>query len=239
MCTLVKSMVQPTPLCDQWTAVDKKNLEEAAYQKILSLILEHRFQPGDFLLETELAERFNMRSRTPVRHALTQLVAKGFLEKKRKKGYYIPFPTRKDAEQVFFAREQIEAVNAAEAARLKTDEDIAWLRRLLDREEETGRTGKKEIYSGINEGFHTAIARMAGNPYLEKYSHHLFWRSSFYVFYFGSYYTEQEFVRYMLAPRQHQEILTAIASGDVGMARDLMRRHVSFTAEKVIAKIVF
>jgi len=61
----------------------KKNLEEFAYESIITLILENYYKPGDFLLETELAETLEL-SRTPVRHALGQLVAEGFLDKKRK-----------------------------------------------------------------------------------------------------------------------------------------------------------
>ena len=63
----------------------KNNLEEFAYKSIIRLILDNHFKPGDFLLETELSDSLNL-SRTPVRHALGQLVAEGLLDKKRKKG---------------------------------------------------------------------------------------------------------------------------------------------------------
>ena len=62
----------------------KKNLEEIAYVSIVKLILENHFKPGDFLLETTLSKVLSL-SRTPVRHALGQLVAEGFLDKKKKK----------------------------------------------------------------------------------------------------------------------------------------------------------
>ncbi|MCP4024614.1 MAG: GntR family transcriptional regulator, partial [Desulfobacteraceae bacterium] len=74
----------------------KENLEEFAYRAIIRLILENHFKPGDFILETELAEFLNL-SRTPVRHALGQLVAEGFLDKKKKKGCMIPSPSPSDA----------------------------------------------------------------------------------------------------------------------------------------------
>ena len=63
----------------------KANLDEFAYQAIINLILENHYKPGDFLLETELAKSLEL-SRTPVRHALGQLTAEGFLDKKKKKG---------------------------------------------------------------------------------------------------------------------------------------------------------
>jgi len=73
----------------------KENLEEFAYDSIIALILENHYRPGDFLLETEITERLNLKSRTPVHHALGQLVAKGFLDKKSKKGCFIPPLRRK------------------------------------------------------------------------------------------------------------------------------------------------
>nr|NJM01590.1 GntR family transcriptional regulator [Desulfobacula sp.] len=69
----------------------KKNLEEFAYKSIIKLILENHFKPGDFLLETELSDSLKL-SRTPVRTALGQLVAEGFLDKKKKKELFYPFP---------------------------------------------------------------------------------------------------------------------------------------------------
>lgn len=218
---------------------EPQNLEEAAYREIMGLILDHCFKPGDTLLETELTERLNMRSRTPVRHALTQLVAKGFLEKKKKKGYYIPYPSKEDARHVFFARERIESINAESAALNRSDEDLQTTRTLIENEAETGRAGRKNVYSAINESFHLMIAKMSSNPYLEQYSRHLFWRSSFYIFYFGSYYTEKDYINYMLAPPEHQAILDAIETRDAARARSLMHDHVHYTSEKVISKITF
>jgi DNA-binding GntR family transcriptional regulator len=159
-----------------------------------------------------------MRSRTPVRHALTQLVAKGFLEKKKKKGYYIPYPSKEDARHVFFAREHIESINAESAALNRSEEDLQKTRTLIENEAETGREGRKNVYSAINESFHLMIAKMSSNPYLEQYSRHLFWRSSFYIFYFGSYYTEKDYINYMLAPPEHQAILDAIETRDAPRA---------------------
>jgi len=59
----------------------KENLEEYTYNSIIKLILENHFKLGHFLLETEITELLNLKSRTPVHHVLGQLVAKGFLTK--------------------------------------------------------------------------------------------------------------------------------------------------------------
>ena len=107
----------------------KDNLEEFAYGSIITSILENHYKPGDFLLEAEITERLNLKSRTPVHHALGQLVAKGFLDKKNKKGCFIPPLTPADGEHVFFARENIEFQTAASAAIHASDEEIKELQR--------------------------------------------------------------------------------------------------------------
>lgn len=59
--------------------------EDLAYQKIIHLILEGHYKPGDFLLETELAQNLGM-SRTPIGRATGRLVAEGFLRPNAEKG---------------------------------------------------------------------------------------------------------------------------------------------------------
>jgi DNA-binding GntR family transcriptional regulator len=211
----------------------KENLEEVAYNAIVRLIQENHFKPGDFLLETELSDRFGFKSRTPVRHALGQLVAKGFLEKKKKKGCFIPPASVEDARQVFEARELVEGSSAAAAARHASADDIAELQGIVALEARTGESGNKFDYSRLNEHFHAAIARMGRNAYLARYSEHLFWRSTVYVFLFGGYYTQPDFVQHMLSPPQHVGIVDAIAAGDGERARELMAHHIRFTFERI------
>ncbi|MFH1153031.1 MAG: GntR family transcriptional regulator [Pseudomonadota bacterium] len=215
----------------------EQNLEEFAYKSIVKLIQENRFRPGDVLLETELSERFGLKSRTPVRHALGQLVASGFLEKRRKKGCFIPIASAEDAKQVFFARECIEGNAAFAAARQANAGDVADLRSIVDKEADTGRSGEKYDYSMLNQRFHETIARISRNSYFQRYSGHLFWRSQVYIFLFGGYYTQKDFVRHMLSPPQHIKIVDAIENRDANEARERMIAHIRFTFERIFTII--
>jgi len=214
--------------------IKKENLEEFAYDSIIALILENHYRPGDFLLETEITERLNLKSRTPVHYALGQLVAKGFLDKKSKKGCFIPPLTPEDAEHVFFARENIEFQTAASAALHASDTEINKLQMILRKEEETGESGNVTGYSAINETFHNFIAQISKNKYLQQYSQHIFWRSNCYVFFryyqFKVSMVEREF---KVSPAQHMEITEAIAKRDAGRAGKLMKRHVRRTFEGI------
>lgn len=212
----------------------KNNLEEFAHDSILTLILENTYRPGDFLLEAEIAERLNLKSRTPIHHALGQLVAKGFLDKKNKKGCFIPPLNPADAEHVFFARENIEFQTAASAAIHATDDEIKELQMIIQSEMETGKSGDIIGYSAINETFHNFIAQISKNQYLQQYSQHIFWRSNSYVFFryyqFKVSMSEREF---KVSPSQHRQIAEAIVRRDADEAGNLMRQHVHRTFDAI------
>jgi len=218
--------------------IKKENIEEFAYNSIVSLILENHYRPGDFLLEAEITERLNLKSRTPVHHALGQLVAKGFLEKKSKKGCFLPPLTPEDAEHVFFARENIEFQAAASAALHASDEEIDELQMIIQQEVETGESGDIIGYSAINETFHNFVAQIGKNRYLQQYCQHIFWRSNCYVFFryyqFKASMVEREF---KISPAQHWKIAEAIAKRDADEAGKLMKQHVRRTFEGIFNKI--
>jgi DNA-binding GntR family transcriptional regulator len=96
-------------------------------------IIKNEIRPGDSILEPELAEMLNI-SRTPVRQAFGRLVAEGLLEKKRKKGCIIPFPTPENAQKIFQAREIMETEMARQAALNATTSDIDYLKGVLNTE---------------------------------------------------------------------------------------------------------
>ncbi len=109
------------------------NAEERAYRFIINAILTGEFNPGDFLLELDLAAKLGM-SRTPVNKALGLLVSEGFLNKSPKKGCYVPLPTPHDAELVFTARQVAEGAAAELAAKLVTAEEIEALEEILSKD---------------------------------------------------------------------------------------------------------
>ena len=217
-----------------------KNMEEFAYQEIISRILENHFKPGDFLLETELADSLKI-SRTPVRHALGQLVAQGFLDKKKKKGCFIPSPTPQDARNVFYVREHIEGLAAASAALQASDKDVEYLYGLIEKEKSIIASGESQkaklTYINLNKDFHLGIANICGNQYLKQYCQHCFWRSHIYILFFDRTYSGEEDSVQKISPRQHTEIVKAIDNRNDEKAGNLMRLHIKTTFEQLFLKV--
>lgn len=217
----------------------KENLEESTYNSIIKLILNNHFKPGEFLLETEITELLNLKSRTPVHHALGQLVAKGFLAKKNKKGCFIPALSPEDAEHVFFARENLETQNAISAALHASDEEIDQLLAIIQEEAETAEAKDMVAYFTINERFHEFIAQISKNKYLQQYSQHIFWRSNAYIFfYYYQFKVSRVETEFKVSPAQHMKIVEAIKTRDADEAGKLMQQHIRRTIEGFSKKVI-
>ena len=214
----------------------KENLEEYAYNAILELILSNHFQPGEFLLETEITDLLNLKSRTPVHHALGQFVAMGFLDRKKKKGCFIPLPTPEDAEHVFFVRQNIESQSARSAAIHASDEEIKTLELIVENEADVRKSSDIVAYSAINENFHACVAKISKNRYLQQFGQYIFWRSNVYVFFHHYKFKlkkKGDELKNSHSPMQHMKILTAIKNRNPEQAGELMGEHVRCTYESI------
>ena len=76
-------------------------------QRVVESILAQKLAPGERLGEQELADLFGV-SRTLVREALMQLQARGFVEVRSRKGWYVVEPSFEEARDAFAARRAVE-----------------------------------------------------------------------------------------------------------------------------------
>ena len=83
-------------------------------QRVVESILAQKLEPGERLGEQELADLFGV-SRTLVREALMQLQARGFVEVRTRKGWYVVEPSIEEARDAFAARRAVEAGMLREA----------------------------------------------------------------------------------------------------------------------------
>src|SRR5919206_2488610 len=76
-------------------------------QRVVESILAQKLSPGERLGEQELADLFGV-SRTLIREALMQLQARGFVEVRTRKGWYVVEPSIEEARDAFAARRAVE-----------------------------------------------------------------------------------------------------------------------------------
>lgn len=88
-------------------------LREQVYEALLELITTRALQPGQHLVESELAGHLGV-SRQPVREALQRLNTEGWVDLRPAQGAFVHEPTEDEADQLLTVRTLLEA----EAARL-------------------------------------------------------------------------------------------------------------------------
>ena len=81
-------------------------------QRVVESILAQKLAPGERLGEQDLADLFDV-SRTMVREALMQLQARGFVEVRSRKGWYVVEPSLDQARDAFAARRAVEGACCA------------------------------------------------------------------------------------------------------------------------------
>jgi DNA-binding GntR family transcriptional regulator len=141
-----------------------------AYEQLRSEILDGRLGAGATLFEVEQAARLGV-SRTPVREAISRLVADGLVEPRGGRGNVVTGVSEHDVESLFELRACLEA-QAAQLAALRgepstftayVDEFRAAARELT----EPGLTDEQVgDYYALIRRFDDAIDRAAANPYL-------------------------------------------------------------------------
>ena len=83
-------------------------------------IISGELAPGDRLVETELAERFDV-SRGPIRDALTELERSGLVEMRPRKGSFVRSLSAEDIREIYSLRTALEALALRLAAESGAD----------------------------------------------------------------------------------------------------------------------
>ena len=143
----------------------KKN---QVYQKLKEKILNENLAPGQWLVERDISEKFEI-SRTPVRELLRDLVSDGLISMEPSKGYYVRKLSVEEVIEIFQAREAIEGA-AARLSCLRGDASffnrVAKLKVQFEKLDITS-----DSVSGVIKGteLHFAIINAANNSILSEF----------------------------------------------------------------------
>jgi DNA-binding GntR family transcriptional regulator len=208
----------PAPLADiaQPKAYPSRN--ESVYQAIRSAIERGDMQPGQRVMELEIADWLSV-SRTPVREAVRRLETEGMLEIEPRVGLVVASLSRQAVMELYAMRELLEVTAARWCAAHATDLELTELEELVRREQRL--QGDADELVRHNRRFHDAIHRGAHNRYLTKSlnavndSMWLLGRSQMRLAH-----------RAKAALVEHAELCAAIRERDPAAASDAARRHV-------------
>jgi DNA-binding GntR family transcriptional regulator len=123
---------------------------------------------GEKLSEARLAQRFGV-SRMPVREALKELEASGFVAIEHRRGTFVRRLSRPEILDLYEVREAVECMAARLCANRASNEIVALLDEVLFAMADAAQRGDGEGYSASDERLHELIMQGAGNHPLADY----------------------------------------------------------------------
>jgi DNA-binding GntR family transcriptional regulator len=203
-------------------------LRHAVFDVIAEMIINGELQPGEHLVENELAAQLGV-SRQPVREALQRLHSEGWIDLRPALGAFVHVPTEDEADQLLAARTLLEAESARLAARRATPEQVEHLWELQRAGEKALRDDDHEGMVAANSALHAYVVSMSGNKVLAELIGMVDRRVRWY-------YSPIVRSRGRESWDEHRELIEVIASRSGRRAGDLMRRHTERTRESYHAE---
>ncbi len=187
-------------------------------------ILTQDIEPGDYLDEAQLAERYDI-SRPPLREVLNQLAGEDYVILRKNRGAQVAPMTHKTLRNFFVAAPMIYAAVTRLAAERATSAQIMRLKdtQLLFRA--AIRSGDAPERALMNERFHALIGEMADNEYLTPSLRRLLIDHTRIGMTFYSPRNQSLASQRAVAADQHDEFIALIEAGDADAAADLAIAH--------------
>ncbi|MPZ96838.1 MAG: FCD domain-containing protein [Propionibacteriales bacterium] len=198
-------------------------LRESVYDALTEMIIEGSLQPGQHLVEVELAGMLGV-SRQPVREALQRLHNEGWVDLRPGFGAMVHVPAEDEVDQLLAARGALESESARLAATRASKESVAKLREMCKSGTELTDTGDIDEAVRANADLHRYISELSGNKFLADFAGQVDRRVRWY-------YTPVAPVRGQASWREHGRIVKAIADGDPDRAAQMMREHTERTRQ--------
>jgi DNA-binding GntR family transcriptional regulator len=201
------------------TETIRKRLEEQIASGLLS--------PGDRVDEERIANLFGT-SRTPVREAVTQLVASGLLAKQPRRGAVVATLDMERILQLFAFAAELAAMCARFAARRMTEQTRSALEELHRQMTVMVSAGDSDAFAQANGRFHLRIIQASGNSYMIETTLNAAVR-------LASYFRYEVTLAGKLPGhlQEHRQILDACAVRDAERCAGLMRLHASLDTEVI------
>src|SRR5258708_13560662 len=206
-------------------------LMERAYAAILDDICSGRLEPGQRLVQDELAERLAV-SRQPVLQALLLLKRQGFLHETGRRGLIVAPIDPIFTAHLYELRSALDGVAAHGAARRHTATSATAGRALVERGRRAVASGDTAAMIAADIAFHQFLYELSGNKLLAETAT-LHWHHIRRVM--------GQVLRNPLRLRsiwdEHAGILEAVLSGDAERAGALSRRHAHPAAQGLISNL--
>lgn len=194
-------------------------LREVVCETLRSAIRTGTLQPGERLMEIQLAEELGV-SRTPVREAIRKLELEGYVVMMPRRGTYVASLSIRDINEVFEIRTSLDSLASGLAAERITSEELEQLERLLVSIGEYIECGDMEKIVETDTQFHDLLYQASRNSRLVGIIFNLRDQlTRFRSISMGHPGRLQETLE------EHRRLVEAIAQGDVELAQKAAEKH--------------
>ncbi len=208
-----------------------KTLREQVYEYLRELMQYGKLKPGDFINMNQLSKELGI-SKTPLRDALIQLEAEGFVTFFPRRGVMVNLLTLQDIKDYYQIIGALEgAVILAEIEKI-TDEDIEKMRELNRQMREAIDNNDFDLYYERNLEFHNVYLFLTDNQKLLKTV--LIYKQRLYDFP-----RREDFIKEweIESIKEHDKIVEFLAKRDAESAAKFLRDvHWSFKAQERFIK---
>jgi len=195
-------------------------LSQKVYRALKTEIIKGSLKPGTKLLEAKIAKQIGV-SRTPIREALRELTAEGFVKMIPNQGMIVSNFSIEDIQEVLQIRAVLEGLAARLAAKLINNDQIKELEGILKNMEICFQQNDVIAFSEMDAEFHSLILDVCGNKQLMKISHNL--NNKFHSYRIRTLIISNK-LQYFL--NEHLKIAEAIKIGDSEKADRLSQKHI-------------
>ncbi len=195
-------------------------LRDVVFQTLRQAILKGELEPGERLMEIQLAERLGV-SRTPIREAIRKLELEGLVIMIPRKGAEVASITEKNVRDVLEVRKALEELAVTLACQRMNKEQFEQFDVHNHIFEEALKSGDLTEIARQDIDFHEIIYLATGNERLQQMLNNL--REQMYRYRLE--YIKDEQQRSKLV-QEHQEIAEAIQTRNIERAKSAIRLHI-------------
>lgn len=212
-----------------------QSLQEQAYQTLRAAILSGELQPGQRLVETQLAQKLQV-SRTPIREALRQLQHEDLVVADAHNALMVAVFSRADALQLYDCRIALEQLAVSGACWHGSESQMADLLDIVMQAEKLveGKVSQLTNFQllDVDYRFHRHIADMSGNLWLRSLLDQLFDKMLLLRIQ-----TTQRNRNVLEVCVEHRQIYDAIAHRDADRAVQAVKTHLNAAKARVVQEI--
>ncbi|WP_336785790.1 GntR family transcriptional regulator [Paenibacillus sp. MMO-177] len=208
------------PVPKNFVSPVRMSAKERAFSQIQRWIIDGTLQPGEKLIDAELAESLGV-SRTPIREAFQLLEVQGLVSTHPGKETKVTEIEKEDIFKMYSTMAVLQALAAEVTAKNIVPDQIEQLRAINLDFANSIKSGQAYQAMEADEQFHNLIVELSDNPYIASFSASL----QIHIRRFKYVFLKQPNTATHTSVEEHEQIISAFEKNDGELAHTLMKQN--------------